>query len=296
VRLHPEWLSNAVTVPYVPTLGPVHPAADTTALFEAVLHAPAGQLLAYDKDARWTDRKDEHVLPRHVQHDTAWTTVATLNRRRGGRVTVYQYTPTPPDLSAAAPQARQLAADQHAGSARVVWFQHAPPATDVHRDATCVRVLLAPTGTVGEPPDRHVLALDDCPPAVRSTFADFAGRAAAGMAHLGRRWAQGSLGDPILVAVRDGRIVAAIGPMRTHPGPTGDRQLLPQYFAVLPAYRRGGYGRALWRAAQRWGRGAGAAYQLLQTAPGGPADRLYRSEGVDSLGYVCSVTVRSVTA
>jgi GNAT superfamily N-acetyltransferase len=201
-----------------------------------------------------------------------------------------------PDLSAAAPQARQLAADQHAGSARVVWSQHAPPATDVHRDATCVRVLLAPTGTVGEPSDRHVLALDDCPPAVRSTFADFAGHAGPGMAHLARRWAQRTVGDPILVAVLGGRIVAAIGPMRTDLGPTGDRQLLPQYFAVLPAYRRGGHGRALWRAAQRWGRGAGAAYQLLQTAPGGPADRLYRSEGVDSLGYVCSVTVRSVTA
>lgn len=290
MRLHPQWLSNVVTVPYVPTLGPVHPAADTTALFEAVLHAPPGRFLAYDKDARWSDRKDEQVLPQHVEHSAARTTIATLGRRRGGRVTVYHYTPAPPDLTRARQQATELAADQHATGARVVWFQHDPPPSDATPEATCVRALLAPTGAVGDPPDRPVVALDDCPPQIRSTFGDFARRARDGMAHLARRWSQGSVRDPILVAVQDGRVVAAIGPMRTHPGPTGDRQLLPQYFAVLPAHRRGGHGRALWRAAQQWGRDAGAAYQLLQVIPGSPADTLYRSENVGSLGYVCAVT------
>ncbi len=65
----------------------------------------------------------------------------------------------------------------------------------------------------------------------------------------------------------------------------GRPQLMPQYFAVLPEARGQGLGRALWRAAMRWGQLHGAAYQLLQTEVGGPSDRLCRSEGLASLGF-----------
>lgn len=55
---------------------------------------------------------------------------------------------------------------------------------------------------------------------------------------------------------------------------------------MLPQFRCCGYGRALWRAAMRWGHQHGAAYQLLQTEVGGASDRLCEAEELTSLGFV----------
>lgn len=55
--------------------------------------------------------------------------------------------------------------------------------------------------------------------------------------------------------------------------------------------RRHGYGRALWRAAMNWGHHHGADYQLLQAEVGGASDRLCQTEGLTSLGFVCTRTL-----
>jgi hypothetical protein len=55
-----DWLHPVMTAPYVPTLGPAHPAAVTAGLFADVIEiAGTGRFLAYDKDRRWAGRKDE---------------------------------------------------------------------------------------------------------------------------------------------------------------------------------------------------------------------------------------------
>jgi GNAT superfamily N-acetyltransferase len=69
---------------------------------------------------------------------------------------------------------------------------------------------------------------------------------------------------------------------------------LPQYFAVHPRYRRGGHGRALWRAAMAWGSENGAKYQVLQAASGSAAERFYISEGLSTLGFVCTMAERII--
>jgi hypothetical protein len=57
-------LEPLMTAPYVPALGPVHPAALTPGLFADVIEiAGTGRFLPHDKDRRWADRKDEQVLP-----------------------------------------------------------------------------------------------------------------------------------------------------------------------------------------------------------------------------------------
>lgn len=280
--LRADWLADAVTVPYVATLGPVHPDAATAAVFEAVLAVAPGAFVAWDKDRRWGDHKHEWVLRQHVVQTVERTTIPTLSRRGGGRITVYDYARTPPELPAARRAARTLAERCGAGSGRVVWFG----GHDATVAVPATRVLLAPTGTLGPAPDEPIHPLDDCPPGVQDSFQAFARRAEAGMAYLAHRHAAGIAGGPILVAMRRGQVVGAIGPLQIQPDPVGALQLLPQYFTVLPEYRRGGHGRALWRAAQRWGCHAGATYQLLQAQAGGAADRLYKGEGVRSLGLL----------
>ncbi|WP_145909105.1 GNAT family N-acetyltransferase [Kitasatospora viridis] len=95
----------------------------------------------------------------------------------------------------------------------------------------------------------------------------------------------------MLTAVRDDRVVGAVGPVETMPDPIGRARLLPQYFGVVPECRGLDLGRLLWRAAMHWGYANGADHQLLQTTAGGVSDRLCQAEGLTGLGFACTTTV-----
>ena len=86
-----DWLQPLITAPYIPTLGPVHPQAVTASLFADLIEvAGTGRLLPYDKDRRWTDRKDEQVLPEAIIQEPGLAMIPTLRGpirpcRRGPR-------------------------------------------------------------------------------------------------------------------------------------------------------------------------------------------------------------------
>ncbi|MFJ4595204.1 MULTISPECIES: GNAT family N-acetyltransferase [unclassified Kitasatospora] len=129
-------------------------------------------------------------------------------------------------------------------------------------------------------------ALSETPPEVAETFKAFSTKLAGeGFAFLNSRL---DAVGPVLVAVRNGQVAGAIGPMETMPDPIGRVRLLPQYFGVLPEYRGLGLGRRLWRATMHWGQEHDADYQLLQTTVGGASDQLCQSEGLIDLGFVCT--------
>ncbi|MFC8448943.1 GNAT family N-acetyltransferase [Kitasatospora sp. NPDC057223] len=291
MRFQWDWLSPVVTVPYVPTLGPVHPAGLGPELFTSVIAmASTGRFLAHDKDRRWSDTKAESVLPLDIDHRPGRTIIPTLTRRGAGTVKVHLYGGGSDALAKAAELAAKLAATHSAGAARVISFQ--APGEAPRRGTACTRVQLReftadrPTAL---PP--HVQPLESHPPAVRATFTEFANKLSGeGFAFLHSRMQAGGVG-PVLVTETDGRISGAIGPMETMTDHQGRARLLPQYFGVLPDYRGRGYGRALWRAAMYWGNTNGAGYQLLQTEIGGASDILCRSEGLTDLGLVHITTV-----
>jgi hypothetical protein len=116
-----------VRVPYVPTMGAVHPQAATAAKFNAVLSVSGtGRFLACDEDARWFTVKDEEVLARDVIHESGLTVLPALSTRGGRRtLTVYWYGQEPP-----ARQAARWRAACGADTARVAWFQDHPQGAD----------------------------------------------------------------------------------------------------------------------------------------------------------------------
>lgn len=285
MRLTWDWLLPVTPVPYVPTIGPVHPGALHPALFVDVFRiAGTGRFLHYDKDQRRAEHKDEAVLPDAVEHTRVRTLIPTLARRGQGVVTVYAYGPGHEE---AADLAAKLAADRAAADARVVTFYG--PHEDPPTGAIVTRVQLREftrLGPVGQ--DGRVRLVDGLPEPVRATFAAFAARLTGdGFAFLHRQMQAGAVG-PVFAVAEDGRVVGAIGPMETMTDSAGATRLLPQYFGVLPEYRGHGHGRALWRAAMAWGSAHGADYQLLQTETGGASDRLCQAEGLRSLGFVCT--------
>ncbi|MER7668973.1 GNAT family N-acetyltransferase [Kitasatospora sp. NPDC096128] len=276
-----DLLRPVMCVPYFPTLGPLHPEAVSAELLADVFAvAGTGEFLPHDKDRRWSDHKDEHVLVDAVVQDQARTLIPTITGRGILRVHLYgarEYRQEAEELAA------KLAAEHDGAKARVVWFQDAADPV-----AASTRVQLR-TFDQDAPAVEGIEALGQQPEAIRTAFPEFAEKLAGeGFVFLHSRI--DSVG-PVLVAVRGERVVGAIGPMETMADPIGRRRLLPQYFGVLPEYRGLGLGRLLWRSAMHWGKEHGADYQLLQTAAGGASDRLCQSEGLADLGFVCTTTV-----
>ncbi|MFD3663920.1 GNAT family N-acetyltransferase [Streptomyces sp. NPDC058659] len=277
-----DWLRPVLTAPIVPTLGPVHPDALSVGIFEDVLLAAGtGDFLPYDKDLRWGGEKDETVLRDGIVHQPDYTLIPTLTGRGRGTVKVFAYGNRSSIVDEAAELGATLAAAHDAISARVV--RPLGPETGSPRGN---RIQLQDFTTRTCPdPDGPVRPVTDWPAAVRETFTPFAqAMAGDGLAFLHARMQAGRCG-PVLAAVVEGRVVGAIGPMEVRPDAIGCRQLLPQYFAVLPEVRGQGLGRVLWRAAMHWGQSHGAVYQLLQTEVGGASDRLCQAEGLASLGF-----------
>lgn len=283
MRLTWDWLLPVIPVPYVPTIGPVHPGALVPALFTDIVNvASTGTFLPYDKDQRWADRKDETVLPDQIEHTSEATLIPTLARRGAGVLTVYTYGPGHDE---AADLAAKLAADHGTATARVITFHGpdgAPPA-----GTASTRVQLREFGQPrSEDQDGPVRPVHGLPKPAQATFGAFAARLTSdGFAFLHGQMRAGTVG-PVLAVTDGGRVVGAIGPMETMTDSDGSTRLLPQYFGVLPEHRGHGHGRALWRAAMAWGAAHGADYQLLQTETGGASDRLCQAEGLRCLGFV----------
>ncbi len=292
MRLRWDWLHPVMRVPYVPTLGAVHPGSSLPDLFADVMAvAGTGRFLPYDRDARWSQTKDKTVLVDDIVHHAEGTLVPAIGRRGAGTVEVHHYGDRPQDRAEATELAAKLAAVHRAAKARVVWFQGPgqAPAPGSHRTRVQLRQFTAHTPATGP---CGAVPLDDCPAPVRETFGEFADKLSAdGFAFLHGRMLAGRVG-PVLVAVADDRVVGAIGPMEVALDREGRPSLLPQYFGVLPDRRGEGHGRALWRSAMHWGQTHGADYQLLQTVLDGASDRLCRSEGLASLGLVHRMDVR----
>jgi GNAT superfamily N-acetyltransferase len=293
MRLRADWLSRVLNVPYVPILGPAHPDQFTAEMFTDVFAdiltaSRAGTALPFDKDRRWSPRKTDTVLVDEVVHRPDYTIIPTLSRRGGGTIRTFYYghAPNLDDLRAAT---QRCCTTYGAANGRVVWFDTAE-AGDVDRTRVLLKEFTNEDQAEGPSSGPVVGELDDYEPEIAATFGAFAhAMADHGFDFLHQRRTAGHRYGPILVSQDTGVIVGAIGSLTIMADRTGARMMLPQYFGVLPGYRGGGHGRALWRAAERWGAGHHADYQLLQALVGGASERLFLSEGLRSLGFTATV-------
>lgn len=285
MRFRWDWLRPMVTVPYVPTIGPVHPSVLTEDLFtDTVIAASTDQrFLRYDKDIRWSDFKDESVLVGDIVHERSGTLIPTRSSRGAGTLKVHVYSTDAQVHLMAHELAQKLAAVHGLRRTRIVRFLGPEAAR-----GQGTRIQLKDFRTACPEPLRTVLPVTAWPNSAQETFGSFAHQMAAdGFSFLYGRMRAGAVG-PVLAVEDGGHIAGAIGPMEIRPDAVNATQLMPQYFGVLPEHRGKGFGRDLWRAAMVWGQRNGAAYQLLQTEVDGASDRLCRAEGLTSLGFVSS--------
>jgi hypothetical protein len=92
VPLRWDWLRPSIIVPYVPTIGPVHPDTLGEQVFvDVIAVAATGQVLGCDKDSRWFKATSETVLVDAIAQCPDQTLVPTLSCRGAGIVSVYLY-------------------------------------------------------------------------------------------------------------------------------------------------------------------------------------------------------------
>jgi GNAT superfamily N-acetyltransferase len=282
VEFREDWLAPVMQVPYVPTLGAVHPRAASAATFNTVMSAAGtGKFLDCDKDARWFETKDEEILAGEVIHEPGLTVVPALSTRGGQRtLNVYWYGQEPPAIGQVVGQAAAWRAACGADAARVTWFQD-------HPHGARTRLMFRTYSPADQrPSDHRVTELRES--AAASTWPAFVEEMTyEGLGFLDDRLAAGTVTAPVLVSVEDGRIVGVAGPQNVMTDPIGQPFAPPQYFVVHPDCRRQGHGRALWHAAMAWGQARGAAFKVIECSAGRPAEQFYLSQGLTGLGYVC---------
>jgi len=239
VRLRWDWLGPSVTVPFVPTIGPVHPGAVGPSLFADVISvAGTDRFLAYDKDRRWFEAKAESVLVDDIVHRRHETWFPVLSRLGAGSVTVYVYGGPPHDHQLAGQLASRLRSSHGAATASVVWFLRREDPSPPTAHITSVQ-LQEFTSEQGATVPETVQRLNECPGAVVATFVSFVRSLAdEGFAFLHGRMAGAGVG-PVLVAVDEDRIVGAIGPMEIMSDPTAQRGCFRRTSLCCPASEAG---------------------------------------------------------
>jgi GNAT superfamily N-acetyltransferase len=156
MRFRWDCLSRVVPVPYVPALGPVQPRALSAELFNAVVDiADTDRFIPYDKDCRWSTKKDERVIVDEIVYESGHTVIPTF-ARGCGLVRIYHYGDSPPRLSELTQWTRMRCVTFGTAAGRVIWFQSAP-------EGARTRLLLKIFSDQDKRHRGETIQLTDCP-------------------------------------------------------------------------------------------------------------------------------------
>ncbi len=281
MKLDSDLFLEHMTVPFVPTLGAMHPCALSASVMGVLNFAHDGSFLPYDKEKRWGGVKRERLLKEHIFQDKSCTIIPTLNDSSLIRLYCYgaedalgeqqdSLRKLYPDAKF---QAVRFGANEDFKSDSIVFLAdnglHVPAAK---MNAVPFKSLSLPAAeTIG------LLAKND---------ADN-----SGFQFLQDRLAQGHDDGEIFVTVENDAVSGAVGPLQTMTDAAGQLTRYPVYFGVLKNARDKGLGTALWSAAINWAEKEGVQYIILQARTGSPAEHFYRRMGLKALGGVARASL-----
>ena len=243
-----ELLQEHMAVPFVPTLGVVHPLARRAAIEGVLSSASSDIFLPYDKDRRWFDKKAENVLPELIKQSESATIIPTINNS-SKLVKVYHYSRLHETWGELSRQHQSLLPHFAGHAIQTICF------SDV-KDAACqaATVFIAEKEIITAATHRNVVELKDLPRVVAQTLPRLAEGDIenSGFPFLWEQFAQDKLRAPVLVTVDGNEITGAVGPLEIMVDAIGKVTRYPVFFGVSINARRKGSGSELWKAAISW--------------------------------------------
>lgn len=269
---------DQMTVPFVPTLGAVHPRALAASVAGVLGFSHDGSFLPYDKERRWGGEKRERLLKEHIFQDNNQTVIPTYQAGTSPLVRLYSYgAAVIPEglqdrLQKLYPQAKMQAVSFGTGD-------------DFKPDSI---VFLYEADAPSPAAKTRVISLEALSPDVAKTLGLLAKGDPdnSGFLFLKERLTQGHDDGDIFVIAEDGIISGVVGPLRTMTDAKGRLTRYPVYYGVSIEARRKGCGSELWSTALNWAHKEGVQYIVLQARANSPAEYFYRQMGLTPLGSV----------
>jgi len=273
-------LVKHMRVPFVPTIGAVHPSALAASVAGVLSHFDENNFLPYDKGRRWYTERREIVLIKYIYQDKWQTIIPTFMKTENRCIKYYCYSfsdsTAPPDLLRA--QIRDL---HPKAEEKILKF------SKDSKNADSV-VFLAEVKKLKSIPQGEIYSLASLPGFVQTTLSLLAKDAIdnGGFEFVWERYKSGIDDGEILVSLLDGRISGAVGPLKIMEDALGQKTRFPVYFGVKKECRRQGIGSVLWNAALDWANRMDLQYIVLQAQSHSPAEAFYHDQGLINLGGV----------
>lgn len=266
-------------VPFVPTLGCVHPNCLEVAITDVFNMSNTANFLEYDKDIRWYSQKKETVLFEYIYQDDRQTIVPTV--LNNDYIKYYRYRFGYCGESGLKDLQNRLSRLFPKANTQVLSFN-----TKENLEYDTI-IFLLELDNINPVPKTKIKLFSETSKTVQSTLPDLArDEENSGFSFIYDRFLNGFDDGDILVSVHNNKINGAVAPLKIVKDAIGQNTRFPPFFGVDSRYRRQGIGASLWNTALSWAIDKDVKYIVLQAQYGSPAEFFYKNMGLKPLGGV----------
>jgi len=281
---------------YIPTLGPIYTSGNSvkTLLRDVLNNSQTDDFLPYDKDRRWYKHKKEKILLSKILIDDYGLFIPVKNNFKNNVLKIFYYTTLKNTIdNSIIKKTKKIAVELKNDEKIDKCFLYCFEKPKSQKKFLCHNIYLkriTKKEYLTKPP-KSIDYYDNLPQEVKQTFNYL--EQESKMEGFGFLWKEFIMKDkllsPVICAVKEGRIIGAIGPLDILKDAWNILWLLPPYFGIKEELRRKGYGEKLWKSAMSLAYQKDAKYTLVQSLSSSPADYFYKKQRLIKMSEVYSI-------
>ena len=280
---------------YLPVLGPVYFNGQSVdkILYDILNNAVSENFLAFDKNKRWYNSKQEKIIVSEITYGDDWLCVPTLNST-GNQLRIYYFSNKALDvamLSKIADSYEKYKQKKWMNHCSVLSFIRPSVKTDIKHHNIYLKIINEKDQLSAEP--KEIFYYNELDEKTKATFVLLGKEPDMdGFSFLNEQLAKnGGFQSSVVCLVCDNVIIGAIGPLDVLKDGFDTPWLLPPYFGVKEKFRGKDCGERLWDKAMNYAFVQGAKYTLVQNSPNSLAAQFYENQGLEKAGEVFIVNL-----